>query len=337
MTIIYAIIMICILIFIHELGHFIAAKASGVKVNEFALGMGPVLVQRKRGDTMYSLRVIPIGGFCAMEGEDEDSEDEQAFNKKSNIKKAIILVAGSFMNLLMAIILMSIVVYSLGFPSSTLEGVEKGSPAEIAGVKAGDKIIEADGKKVDDWYDFTTILDGADKEEELNLVIERNGNDIQLSMPFEKSRDGKFVIGVLAKKEKSAGKAFLNGPKATWDMTKTMYKTLGQLFTGDISTKDLSGPVGIIYMVDQSVSQGFITFLYFMAMMSLNLAVINMLPFPALDGGRLLFLLIRKVTGKAITDSMEATIHAIGMILLIALMVYVTWQDVFRFIVPIFK
>ena len=168
MTIIYAILMICILIFIHELGHFIAAKLSGVKVNEFALGMGPVLFQRQKGETMYSLRAIPIGGFCAMEGEDEESDDEGAFNKKPAWKKAIILVAGSFMNLLMAIVLMTIVTYAIGFPSSTLGEVTKGSPAEKAGIIAGDTIIEANGHKVDDWYDFTKIVDEADKS--LSLI-----------------------------------------------------------------------------------------------------------------------------------------------------------------------
>ena len=129
----------------------------------------------------------------------------------------------------------------------------------------------------------------------------------------------------------------INGPKATWNMAKNMYGVLKQLVTGEVSTKDLSGPVGIVYMVDKSASQGFITFLYFMAMMSLNLAIINMLPFPALDGGRLIFVVIRKITGKAITDNMESIVHMIGMVLLMLLMIYVTWQDILRFVIPIFK
>ncbi len=336
MTIIYAILMICILIFIHELGHFIAAKLSGVKVNEFALGMGPVLFQRQKGETMYSLRAIPIGGFCAMEGEDEESDDEGAFNKKPAWKKAIILVAGSFMNLLMAIVLMTIVTYAIGFPSSTLGEVTKGSPAEKAGIIAGDTIIEANGHKVDDWYDFTKIVDEADKSKSLELVIDRDGKKIATKSGFMEN-EGRKVIGVIATNEKNAGKALINGPKATWNMAKNMYGVLKQLVTGEVSTKDLSGPVGIVYMVDKSASQGFITFLYFMAMMSLNLAIINMLPFPALDGGRLIFVVIRKITGKAITDNMESIVHMIGMVLLMLLMIYVTWQDILRFVIPIFK
>lgn len=336
MTIIYAIIMICILIFIHELGHFITAKLCGVKVNEFALGMGPVIVQRQKGETMYSLRAIPIGGFCAMEGEDEESDDEGAFNKKPAWKKAIILVAGAFMNLLMAILLMIIVVYAVGFPTSTFDEVTKNSPAEKAGIIAGDTVIEANGHKVDDWYDFTKIVENADKDKEIQLVIDRDGKTFTTTSGF-KEVDGRKVIGVTSKYKRDAGKAIINGPKATWEMTKNMYTVLKQLVTGEVSTKDLSGPVGIVYMVDQSVSQGFITFLYFMSMMSLNLAIVNMLPFPALDGGRLIFVVIRKITGKAITDNMEAIVHMIGMVLLILLMVYVTWHDIVRFVVPIFK
>lgn len=336
MTIIYAILMICILIFIHELGHFIAAKLSGVKVNEFALGMGPVLFQRQKGETIYSLRAIPIGGFCAMEGEDEESDDEGAFNKKPAWKKAIILIAGSFMNLLMAIVLMTIVTYAIGFPSSTLGEVTKGSPAEKAGIVAGDTIIEANGHKVDDWYDFTKIVDEADKSKSIELVIDRDGKEIVTKSGFMEN-EGRKVIGVVATNEKNAGKALINGPKATWNMAKNMYGVLKQLVTGEVSTKDLSGPVGIVYMVDKSASQGFITFLYFMAMMSLNLAIINMLPFPALDGGRLIFVVIRKITGKAITDNMESIVHMIGMVLLMLLMIYVTWQDILRFVIPIFK
>lgn len=336
MTIIYAIIMICILIFIHELGHFITAKLCGVKVNEFALGMGPVIVQRQKGETMYSLRAIPIGGFCAMEGEDEESDDEGAFNKKPAWKKAIILAAGAFMNLLMAVLLMIIVVYAIGFPTSTFDEVTKGSPAEKAGIITGDKVIEANGQKVDDWYDFTEIVENADKDNKLQLVIERDGKKITTSSGFTEV-DGRKVIGVTSKYERNVAKAIVNGPKATINMAKSMYTVLKQLVTGEVSTKDLSGPVGIVYMVDKSVSQGFITFLYFTAMMSLNLAIVNMLPFPALDGGRLIFVVIRKITGKAITDNMEAIVHMVGMILLMLLMVYVTWQDIVRFIVPIFK
>ena len=321
MTIVFAIIMICILIFIHELGHFIAAKACGVKVNEFALGMGPAIIKRQRGETLYSLRIIPIGGYCAMEGEDE----------------SIFLEAGAGLNVIIAIGLLIIVTYFIGFPTSTIGNVQEDSPAQAAGIVAGDVILEADGTVVDDWYDFTDIVEKHDNGEPLQLVVERDGSEVEVYATPEKGEDGRYIIGVGTQMERSAFKSIVKGPEATWDMTKNMYTVIKQLITGEVSTKDLAGPVGIVYMVDQSVSQGFMTFIYFTAMMSLNLAVVNLLPFPALDGGRLIFVVIRKITGKAITDNMEATVHLIGMVLLMLLMVYVTWQDILRFVLPIFK
>ncbi len=338
MTIIIAIIMICILIFIHELGHFLAAKACGVKVNEFALGMGPKLLKKQKGDTLYTLRAIPIGGFCAMEGEDEESDDEHAFNNKPAGKKAFILVAGAGMNFILALILMIIVTYNMGFATLTVGRVVENSPAETAGIKVGDELVSVNGTNLDEWYDFTEIV-SADKDgEAMDITVNRDGEAITLSAtPKKDEESGRYIVGVATQREKSAFKSIVNGPKETLNMTKSMYVVLKQLVTGEVSTKDLSGPVGIVYMVDQSASQGFMTFLYFIAMMSLNLAVINLLPFPALDGGRIIFLVIRKVTGKAITDRTEAVVHMIGMLLLLLLMVYVTWNDIAKFIMPIFK
>ncbi len=338
MTIIIAIIMICILIFIHELGHFLAAKACGVKVNEFALGMGPKLLKKQKGETLYTLRAIPIGGFCAMEGEDEESDDERAFNNKSAGKKAFILVAGAGMNFILALILMIVVTYNMGFATLTVGKVVDGSPAQKAGIMAGDELVSVNGTKLDEWNDFTQIV-SADKEHEaLDITIKRGSEEMTfVATPKKDEESGRYIVGIATEREKSTFKSIVNGPKETINMTKSMYVVLKQLVTGEVSTKDLSGPVGIVYMVDQSASQGLMTFLYFMAMMSLNLAVINLLPFPALDGGRIIFLIIRKVTGKAITDRTEAVVHMIGMLLLLLLMVYVTWNDIAKFIIPIFK
>lgn len=336
MTIIYAILMLCFLIFIHEFGHFVAAKACGVKVNEFALGMGPCIVQKQYGETMYSLRAIPIGGYCAMEGEDEDSADDRAFCNKSAGQKAIILVAGSLMNLIAAIILMTVMVFYIGFPSTTISGVEKDSPAAVAGIEVGDQIVQVNGEKINDWYELSDIIKGTEEGEKLKVLVDRNGTEVMCTPEVYKS-GGKMIIGVTSAYERDPAKALVYGPKATWDMAKSMYDVLRQLITGDVAAKELSGVVGIVYMVDHSISQGFITFIYFTAIISLNLAIMNMLPFPALDGGRLVFVVIRKITGKAITDKMEGVFHMVGMVLLLMLMVYVTWQDILRFILPVFK
>lgn len=337
MTIIYALIMVCVLIFLHELGHFAAAKACGVKVNEFALGMGPAIYQRKKGETTYSLRIIPMGGYCAMEGEDEESTDERAFNNQPALQKAIILVAGPAMNVLTAVILMIIVAFSAGVPTTTVGHVVEHSPAEAAGIIAKDKIVRVDDTAIDDWRQFTKYIDNKNKGDVVTINVERDGKDISIPVKIATQETGDKFIGVNAYSEKHKASALIEGPRATWDMTKDMFSILKKLVVGDVSAKELSGPVGIVYMVDKSVAAGIITFIYFMALISLNLAVVNLLPFPALDGGRLIFVIIRKVTGKAITDNMEAIVHMVGMICLLALMLYVTWQDILRFIVPLFK
>ena len=337
MTIIYAVIMVCILIFVHELGHFIAAKACGVKVNEFALGMGPAIFQRKKGETTYSLRIIPMGGYCAMEGEDEESTDARAFNNQPALQKSIILVAGAAMNVLTALILMIVVSFCAGIPTMTIGDTVKDSPAQIAGLMPKDEIVRVDNMEIEKWSQFTKYIDEQDKGDKVEISFLRDGKEMTLAVGVAEQKNGDKYIGINAQPKKYQAAALIEGPKSTWYMAKDMFKILKELVTGDVSAKDLSGPVGIVYMVDKSVSAGIVTFIYFMALISLNLAVVNLLPFPALDGGRLIFVIIRKVTGKAITDNMEAIVHMIGMVCLLALMLYVTWQDILRFVVPIFK
>ncbi|MDD6919832.1 MAG: RIP metalloprotease RseP [Eubacteriales bacterium] len=336
MTIIYAILMLAILIFIHELGHFMAAKACGVKVNEFALGMGPVLFKRVKGETQYSLRAIPIGGFCAMEGEDEVSDDDRAFNKKKPWQKLVIVAAGAFMNLVAAILIMIIVVYSTGTAVNKVGEVVKDSPAQQIGIQVGDELISVNGNAIKEWDDFTTNINKIDPTKEVKIGIKRGDEEKVFSTMLTKE-NGRYLVGVIAAKERHPGRALIDGPKQTWTMTKMMYSTLSGLFTGEIAVKDLSGPVGIVYMVGESAANGFITFLYFMALISLNLAIVNMLPFPALDGGRAVFIIINKITGKPISEKTEGIIHTVGLLLLFALMIYATWNDIIRFIAPLFS
>ncbi len=335
MTIIYAIIMFCLLIFIHELGHFMAAKACGVKVNEFALGMGPAIFKKQKGETLYALRAIPIGGYCAMEGEDEESEDARAFNNKPAWKKAIIVVAGAAMNLILCILFLIIIALYTGTVTTTIDQVTAGSPAEAAGIQSGDKIVAVDQKKTDDWASLVTTIGTA--KEEVTLEVERDGQNLTLTSDLTEAEDGRMVIGIVPVREHNVLTAIKDGTVNTWNMTKMMVDTFRQLFTGDVSVKELSGPVGIVYAVNDTAQYGFVYLLYLTALISLNLAIVNMLPLPALDGGRLLFIIVRKITGKAITDEMEGKVHFIGIMLLFALMIYVTWNDIVRFIVPIFN
>lgn len=333
MTIIYAILMFCVLIFVHELGHFIAAKKCGIQVNQFALGMGPAFFKKKWGETEYSLRILPIGGFCAMEGEDEDSENPRAFNRKKPWQKIIVLCAGAAMNVILAIILMCIVTYSIGIATTTVSSFVKGSKAEKAGLEKGDRIVQIDDKKISEWSDVSGSLDQKKKGDTVAIKVVRDGRSYTIRTALMES-GGRAMVGISPHMKKDAGAAVLYGFKSTWSLTKSMYRIIKQLVTGDVSTKELSGPVGIVYMVNKSAKNGIIYLLYLMALISLNLGVFNMLPFPALDGGRVVFVIIRRLTGKAITDSIEAKVNFAGLMVLFALMIYVTWNDIARFIAP---
>jgi regulator of sigma E protease len=339
MLVIYTIIILCVLIFVHELGHFIAAKASGVKVNEFALGMGPAIFKRQRGETVYSLRALPIGGFCAMEGEDEESIDTRSFQGKPARVKAFILAAGSAMNVILAILIMSAIIL-YGGTSSNMDTTEirivgEGSPAQVAGIMPGDKISSIDGSFIGNWDDIIREISGAPAES-VTLEIVRDGNTMTITAIPILGDDGIKRIGISPPVNRNPFKALYLGTRACYDMLLNMFDILGQLFTGSIPATELTGPVGIAYIVDDTAKMGFRPVLFLVALISLNLAIVNLLPFPALDGGRLLFLVIRKIAGRAISDMVEAKIHLVGMMFLFALMIYITWNDIGRFIIGSF-
>ena len=201
-----------------------------------------------------------------------------------------------------------------------------------------DRVISVENTKVKDWDDLTGLInDKGKKGRSFSITVNRNSKPVTVKTHAEISKDGRALIGIYPKKERSLSTALIRGPKATWNMARNMYGILKQLITGKVAAKEMSGPVGIVYFVDKSVEQGLVSFLSLMALISLNLAIFNMLPFPALDGGRLLFIIIRRFTGGVISDKAEGIVHAVGMILLLTLTVYVTWNDVIRFILPIFK
>ena len=327
MTIIYAIIIFCVLIFVHEFGHFIAAKACGVKVNEFAIGMGPAFFKRQKGETQYSLRIFPIGGFCAMEGEDEDSEDERAFNNKPAWQRACVLAAGPLMNVVTAMLLLIIIATWSGQPTTTVNQVLDDSPAYEAGIQEGDTILSVDDKEIKEWNDLLTAV-GQTSADTVSMEILRDDKTLTIESRVEYDKEAqRNKVGIAPAVTHNVIKGTVAGVKNTGSMTVMMYDIL----------KKLSGPVGIVYAVNDSAKAGVIYVIYLSALLSLNLAVMNLLPLPALDGGRLLFLVIRKITGRHMTDEMEGKIHFVGIMLLLLLMVYVTWNDIVRFIVPIFS
>lgn len=327
LTVILALVLFLFLIFPHELGHFMMARAVGVKVNEFAFGMGPAVWQKKGKETLYSIRIFPVGGFCAMEGENEESDQEGAFNNKPWWAKILVLIAGAAMNVLIAVVVMSVIILISGTATTTVDKVENGSPAQIAGLKQGDKIEYISGKKIEDWNDVSKSI--GNKGKKIEIKVSRNGKYEIFKINPRKEKD-RYVIGITPVIEKSPSKAITGGFKSIWYITRQMYKSLGMLASGNVAMKDVSGPVGMIGLVHQSATQGLISFFYLVALISLNLAIFNLLPLPALDGGRIIFVIIRMITGKAITDKQEAMVHGAGMVLLLSLMVFVTWNDIIK-------
>jgi regulator of sigma E protease len=331
MTIIYAILIFCLLITVHELGHFVVAKACGVKVNEFAIGMGPAFFQKQKGETLYSLRVFPIGGFCAMAGEDEDSKDERAFNNKPAWQRALVLVAGSFMNLVTAVALMVIIAFSMGQPTTTIDQVMDNSPAYEMGIQSGDTIKSIDGEEIDDWTELTTIISAEVEENPMTFVVIRDGKELALQVaPEYDAADKRGKIGITPTYERNIMASFGTGIKNTGEMAVMMVDIIKQLFTGDVSATELSGPVGIVYAVNESAKSGVIYVVYLAALLSLNLAIMNMLPFPALDGGRIFFLLIELIRRKPIPPEKEGMVHFIGLALLLLLMIVITSSDIMK-------
>lgn len=331
LTIIYAILIFGLLIFTHELGHFVTAKAVGIRVNEFSIGMGPAIFQRRRGETDYSLRLLPIGGYVRMEGEDEDSKDANAFHNKPFWAKALVIVAGAFMNLVTAVIILSIVVANLGVYTTTIASIDTKLPAAESGIMAGDRLLKVDDVTIKEWGDLSATLQKS-ADDLAVLTVERDGKELTFTSNIAQDEAGRKMIGVTCELDKSIGTAVKTGITGCVSMTKQMGEYFVQLFTGKSSVDDLVGPVGIVTIINEQAQKGWLYVANFAALISLNLAFVNMLPLPALDGGRFLMLIIRKFTGKAVSDEVEGKIHFAGMMLLFALMIYIVIKDVNRFI-----
>jgi len=369
-NIVVLLLMLSLLVFVHEGGHFIAAKKCGVHVYEFALGMGPKVLsfKRKNDPTEYTLRAFPIGGFCAMageEGEDDESLDKDKFMcNKSKIKRIIILVAGVTMNFITAIILLFIIGLSFGSTEqkSIIGRVETGSPADVAGLKVNDKIIECNGYKISTWDKLTIVTNLKNKNNYYEYKVEHENGSVDTykitpneyvvigseTIKLDENNKLEDVLKKYNKKESEVTVSKLVGIGAPSEIKKdflsalkyafskfgsivsTMLLILGSLFTGKLGLSALSGPVGMYSVVGTVASLGFANLIYLTAYLSINLGVLNILPFPAFDGGRVLFVLIEAITRKKVDPKIEGYFHSIGFILIMLLMVYITFQDVLR-------
>lgn len=347
-SIIFAIILFSLLIFVHELGHFMTAKAFKVRVNEFAMFMGPAIFKKQIGETLYSLRCIPIGGYCAMEGEDEDTDDPRSFQKAAWWKRLIILVAGAAMNFIAGLLLFAIVFMPMKqMAVPVIEGfTEESLVCGIDGLQAGDEILKLDGEKIYVLGDFSTIL-SIHGGETHDIEVLRNGeklllDDFQLK-PYETTDSAGNQVLKYGINFTSITPTFIDKLQYVWDFSidniRNVRMSLQMLFTGKAGLKDMSGAVGIVAIMSDAATESetwkdaTITMVYFCGFLAVNLAVMNLLPIPALDGGRAVALLlttaIQAITKKKIDPKYEGYIHAAGMILLLAFMALITFKDIF--------
>lgn len=355
-TIIIFLLILGVIVFVHELGHFATAKFFGVKVEEFGLGFPPKIAGKKKGETEYTLNWIPLGGFVKIMGEDgENRDDPRSFGSKSVWQRAVILSAGVAMNFLLAAVLFS-AVFMAGFPTDISDvdvnslpagtktyvqiiDVVKDSPAQLAGIMGMDRILQVDGKNVQTIEDVQNYTK-QDAGKNVALTIERQGGVIQKQVFVRESESGGQGGGMgvsLARTAvihysllESIKEGFLYTGMMTAAIFEYLFHILGQLlYTGGTSAQ-LSGPVGMVSMTQQAAQLGLTVLLNFTALISVNLAIINILPLPALDGGRILFLLVEKIKGRPVSRELEAKIHNAGFIALMLLMLVVTFQDIAR-------
>ncbi|MDF2671992.1 MAG: rseP [Clostridiales bacterium] len=321
-----------LLIASHELGHFTVAKLSGVKVLEFALGMGPKIFGFKRGETNYSLRLLPIGGYVKMLGEEEDSNDPRAVCNINPWKRILISLAGAFMNFVLAIVLFTIVLYNVGIPAKEpiIGVVVDNRPAMEAGVKADDKILSVNDTKIDKWEDFTAFLQD-NKDKTFKLTVLRNNKTVDLNItPKFDEKENRYLVGVNLKVEK--GNIFVsikNGVSETFSAVTWMVDILLGAFKGEMKLSDFGGPVAVVKMSGEVAKLGILQLLSFAGALSINLGIINLIPFPALDGGWVVILLIQAITGKKIDENKIGYINLIGFVVLFGLMILVTVKDIF--------
>lgn len=348
MYVIIAILIFGVLIAIHEFGHFITAKLCGVRVLEFSIGMGPALVKRQGKETLYSLRLLPIGGFCAMEGEDSASTDPRAFTNQNRLKKTLILVAGAGMNFLLGLVLIIVVFSATSVQTPEITGFMEGCPYESAdGFQAGDIVWKIDGHRVYAADDISTFL--GQNGTIHDITVKRDGKLVTLEhyniQRQEYVENGETVLLYGFRLEATAS-GMLETLQYAWYralyFVRIVWMSLIELISGNYGVKDLSGVVGVVDMMSDvgktsgSAFAAFMNLSYFSAFIAINLAVMNLLPIPALDGGRIFFLLlfwpIEKIRGRKVDPKYEGYVNSAFLVLLMVLMVYVMFNDVVRIV-----
>ena len=332
-----AIALFLVLIIIHEFGHFIAAKLLGVRVNEFAVGFGPKLFSKQGKETKYSVNLVPLGGYCAMEGEDEASGDSRAFCNKKPWKRFIIVMMGATFNLILGLIIVAITLApQKAFNSTVVAEFKENAVSEQSGLRVNDKITEVDGRKIISTYDlsyaFTNVKNG-----EIDMVVKRDGKKVELNgVKFDSATENGinyltvdfYVYGI----KKNVGSYLKQTVSTSISYCAVVWRSLIDLIGGKYGISAVSGPVGVTAAIGSAAKANLADMLPIMALITINLGIFNLLPIPALDGGRLLFILIEMIFRKPVPQKYEAIVHAVGFAILIGFMILITAKDIWSLI-----
>ena len=340
MGIVLAILVFSLIVFVHELGHFLLAKMNKIRVDEFSIGMGPRLLSTVKGETRYSLKLFPSGGSCMMGEDDVDDMSEGSFNSKSVWARIAVVAAGAVFNFILAFIFAVIIVGYTGYDEPVISGVLPGYSAEAEGMQEGDRIVRMNGKKINVWREVT-YYNMFHAGETVELVYERDGEKYEVTIVPKQDEDGNYLMGVTSPEQYKKANVFTAIQYGVYEVKfwiSTTLESLKMLITGSVGVDQLSGPVGIVDVVDdtyqQSKEYGAVVVLMQMLnigiLLSANLGVMNLLPLPALDGGRLVFLVIEAIRGKRVAPDKEGMVHFVGMMLLFALMIFVLFNDLNR-------
>lgn len=342
-------IVLGVLIFVHELGHFLVAKLTGVGVEKFSLGFGPRIVGKKIGMTDYRISAVPLGGYVKMVGESPDAEIDDAllplsFSHKGLLKRSLIVLAGPGFNLLLSVVIFFMFFQISGMPvmEPSVGEVQEGMPAHAAGIRAGDRIAAIDGHPVTQWEDMASVIKQS-RGRPLNVKIVRDGQTVSVTIAPRQvaSRNlfgeetQQYVIGVTASgafsvKRLNPFQALAHGVSQTWQIAKLTVMAVGKIISGSLSAKTLGGPIMIAQLAGQQAEAGAVNLIFFIALLSVNLGIINLLPIPVLDGGHLLFFLIEAITRRPINVKMRETAQQVGIFVLILLMIFVFYNDIAR-------
>lgn len=324
-----------IIILLHEFGHFIMAKINDVKVNEFSMGMGPKLISFGKGETKYSLRLFPIGGFVSMEGEDDSSSDERAFCRKPIFRRFLIVVAGACMNLILGFLVLLVVYFPQeSIPTNVIYGFQENAVSSQYGLQAGDEILKINGVTIMTESDISFAMLHND-DPVMDFVVKRDGEKIHLeNVEFQtqagEEKDQLYIDFILASKKNGFFSTIDYSFRKAVSLGKLVWVSLVDLVTGKVGFDQLSGPVGVGSAIGEAASYGWESLLILVAFLTINVGIFNLLPLPALDGGRILFILIEAIRRKPVNPKYEAYIHGVGLLLLFALMIFVTLKDIWR-------